>query len=497
MMLQVIVSQNFPKYDSELVTEKNTGAVKLRKGNNTAAEKCKEKSCQNILTRSASKSANSVNITDTCEAFSVEVNGSQTAREAKVIEKLDPPAKVTASERNLVEDRSIQKDSAKQKSSDKDLIAQQDVDEYKERDIQDKENNSGSKDTMASHKEGDKPEAGRTSMSDISKTSSEEISKGGSGSIAASSEKPQDIHDSDECGEANETAKRVKEMEDILADMLRRHKEEAEEKTNRVEEKRTKEDEEEKGRDVEPEKYKEKDEECEEKTEDQKSLKPEEDKITKTSQEMTDDGKSKRKPPTKCRTKAMLLQRLRQSTSLENLSDYAKKPEANESSSKTDDNLGIANQKLSDSNWRPAVNVRAFTQPIKDSSLRGNKSSTPLSKPAPVIKARARKLDTPSHLESNNDAPPTKVLKKTRVQPQEGGDSNMQRTYRRTKVTGNGNRGSVTDSKAYQDFVHGLYETKTEGRKTARHENPASKRTATVGRLKDSDSAHSCTSKKQ
>ena len=252
------------------------------------------------------------------------------------------------------------------------------------------------------------------------------------------------------------TPSKMKEMEDILADMLKRQRSE-EEKAKQLETSNI---------------------------------------YNNETSQIKEGAKSdlQTKPKTQCRTKAMLLQRLRQSTSLENLSSYAKESEHGKTQSKTDDILGIGSK---DSHvWRPAVNVRAFTQPVKDNAPKVSKPaspvacSAPVTKPAPVMKARARKPDSSSKGETSPDTPPIKVSKGSKSQHLQY-DSDAQKVE-----VGKANQISVTKSKAYQDFVQGLYETKTERTKSSGKLNDIlpSRRSAGVPSL-DSDSSHSCTTK--
>ncbi len=175
------------------------------------------------------------------------------------------------------------------------------------------------------------------------------------------------------------------------------------------------------------------------------------------------------RPKGQCRTKAMML-RLQQSKSLESLSSSVPLWEGSPSSE--------ANPSGSD--WTPKVHVRPFTQPIEEKRPQG--------------KARATKMcDTWAQ-----DAPPNKKVKKDPAHSRSDGDYEMLRAKERgppfdAEFGDEGERVSVAKSKAYQDFVEGLYETTSK----AKSKNPASNGasgTSKRRREKDSDSLYSCTS---
>ena len=464
---------------------------KLHRSKNTAGLKYKEKSSRNGTNTSSSKDENCVNKCEGYKPRNSEPDDSKYTTGGKVSEKLDSNVNRAPIDRNSDKDtKTFKEDALKENTSESESRIQTDGEKMKMRN-KDK-SNSESDDNLSGpgskRVEGDKAKKSEACkamnnvsvvLKDISKATNNDTTKGDDdkSSPASVAEPSQNIEEECEGTEDTEdpevtAAKRVKEMEDILADMLKRHKEE-------------------------------------EKAKELDTSKVEEDQAAEVKQqEVLEENKSKPKPNTQCRTKAMLLQRLRQSTSLENLSDYANKPEPDESGSKTDDNLGVGNQKLVNANWRPAVNVRAFTQPIRDHSFRAIKSpakcSTPVVRPAPVCKPRARKLDTSSKSEPNPvKPPPTKIFKRSEDQPRQRSNINALKAYRinqaRESHAGNGNRVSVTKSKAYQDFVQGLYETKADSRKVTRTltESLPSRRSAAAaaGRYKESESAYSCTTK--
>ena len=302
-------------------------------------------------------------------------------------------------------------------------------------------------------------------LEDISKSKNKEGQNGGDVGKDSKSSQPGETNtethvDSSNEGDGTENSEtisesKIREMENILANMLKRHKSEEErdkqlETSNAVE--------------------------------------------AEVSQEK-EDSQIKPKSQKQCRTKAMLLQRLRQSTSLENLSSCTKESECSGTQSKTDDNLGIGSQDplhFGSSTWRPAVNVRAFTQPIKDQALRVQRAtpsavcSTPVTRPAPVIKARARKLDTSSKREQSPDLPPTKVSKRSKSHQRNNDYSDAE--------VSNGDGISVTKSKAYQEFVQGLYETKADSKKRSDKFCDILPTRRGVPSI-DSESAHSSTSR--
>ena len=463
---------------------------KLLRSKNTVL-KYKEKSSRTGTNTSISKDGNCVNKCEEYKSRNSEPVDVKYATGSKVSEKLDSNVNRAPIYRNLEKDTNTFKEGrAKENSSESESRIQTDNEKIRMRN-KDKSNTESDDDLSrrgSKRVEGDKAKKSDTCkvmnnvsvvLEDISKATNDDATKGGdhTSPTASVTEPAQNMEA--ECEGTKDTedpeitaAKRVKEMEDILADMLKRHKEE--EKAKEID-----------------------------------TSKVEEDQAAELKQqEVVEESKPKPKPNTQCRTKAMLLQRLRQSTSLENLSDYANKPEPDETGSKTDDNLGVGNQKLGNANWRPAVNVRAFTQPIRDHAFRAIKSpakcSTPVVRPAPVSKPRARKLDTSSKSEPNNvKPPPTKIFKRGEDQPRQRSNIDALKAYRISQVreshAGNGNRVSVTKSKAYQDFVQGLYETKADNRKVTRTltESLPSRRSAAsvAGRYKESDSAYSCTTK--
>ena len=464
---------------------------KLHRSKNTTGLKYKEKSSRNGTNTSSSKDENCVNKCEGYKPHNSEPVDSKYTTGGNVSENLDSDVNRAPIDRNSDKDtKTFKGDAVKENTSESESRIQTDGEKMKMRnkDKSNAESDDNSSGRGSKRVEGDKAKKSEACkamnnvsvvLKDISKATNNDTTKGDDDKSppASVAEPSQNIEEQCEGTEDTEdpevtAAKRVKEMEDILADMLKRHKEEEKAKeldTSKVEEDQAAE--------------------------------------VKQQQEVAEENKSKPKPSTQCRTKAMLLQRLRQSTSLENLSDYANKPEPDESGSKTDDNLGVGNQKLANANWRPAVNVRAFTQPIRDHSFRAikspAKSSTPVVRPAPVCKPRARKLDTSSRSEPNPvKPPPTKIFKRSEDQPRQCSNIDALKAYRinqaRESHAGNGNRVSVTKSKAYQDFVQGLYETKADSRKVTRtltESLPSRRSAAAAGRYKESESAYSCTTK--